>query len=244
MKLYGFPPSPNTWKVRALAAYLKTPLEFEFVDLTKGASHTPAYLAINPTGRTPTLVDGDVKLWESNAIMQYIASKTPNSVWPNDARTRADISRWQFWQLAHWGAEACQPLTFQRLVKKILNLGPPDEAVIAKATECFNKEAKLLDGQLAKQKYLVGDALTIADFAVAVCRCSTQSVRKCHSAPTPICAAGLSAFPHCHAGVRLRHKCPRQPDQGSEIQESGISKIPDTCYLIPDYLVGTGLSPR
>jgi len=167
MKLYGFPPSPNTWKVRALAAYLKTPLEFELVDLTKGASHTPAYLAINPTGRTPTLVDGDAKLWESNAIMQYIASKTPNSVWPNDARTLADISRWQFWQLAHWGAEACQPLTFQRLVKKILNLGPPDEAVIAKATECFNKEAKLLDGQLAKQKYLVGDALTIADFAVA-----------------------------------------------------------------------------
>ena len=82
MKLYGFSPSPNTWKVRALAAYLKTPLEFEFVDLTKGASHTPAYLAINPTGRTPTLIDGDFKLWESNAIMQYIASKTPDSVWP------------------------------------------------------------------------------------------------------------------------------------------------------------------
>jgi glutathione S-transferase len=168
MKLYGFPLSSNTWKVRALAAYLKIPLELEFVDLTKGASHTPAYLAINPTGRTPTLVDGDFKLWESNAIMQFIASKTSNSVWPNDARTRADIARWQFWQLAHWGAEACQPLTFQHLVKKILNLGPPDEAVIAKATECFNKEAKLLDGRLTKQKYLVGDALTLADFAVAV----------------------------------------------------------------------------
>ena len=167
MKLYGFAPSPNTWKVRALAAYLKTPLEFEFVDLTKGASHTPAYLAINPTGGTPTLIDGDFKLWESNAIMQYIASKTPDSVWPNDARARADIARWQFWQLAHWGAEACQPLTFQRLVKQIINLGPPDEAVVAKATECFNKEAKLLDAHLAKQKYLVGDALTIADFAVA-----------------------------------------------------------------------------
>jgi glutathione S-transferase len=167
MKLYGFSPSPNTWKVRALAAYLETPLEFEFVDLTKGASHTPAYLAINPTGRTPTLIDGDFKLWESNAIMQYIASKTPDSVWPNDARARADIARWQFWQLAHWGAEACQPLTFQRLVKQIINLGPPDEAVVAKATECFNKEAKLLDAHLAKQKYLVGDALTIADFAVA-----------------------------------------------------------------------------
>jgi glutathione S-transferase len=167
MKLYGFPPSPNTWKVRAVAAHLGLPLELEFVDLTKGASRTPAYLALNPTGRTPVLVDGDFKLWESNAIMQYIAGKTANSLWPNDARARADIARWQFWQLAHWGGEACQPLTFQRFVKQLFNLGPPDEAAVAKGTEAFNKEAKLLDAYLAAQKYLVGDALTLADFAVA-----------------------------------------------------------------------------
>ena len=64
MKLYGFPASPNTWKVRALAAQLKMPLEFELVDLLKGAQQTAAFLAINPTGRTPVLVDGDFKLWE------------------------------------------------------------------------------------------------------------------------------------------------------------------------------------
>jgi glutathione S-transferase len=167
MKLYGFPPSPNTWKVRALAAYLGVPLEFEFIDLTKGAQHAQGYLALNPTGRTPTLVDGDFRLWESNAILQYIAGKTNNAVWPNDAKIRADIAHWQFWQLAHWGAEACQPLTFQRLVKKLMNLGPPDAAAIAKGTEAFNKEAKMLDAHLAKHKYLVGDALTVADFAVA-----------------------------------------------------------------------------
>jgi glutathione S-transferase len=169
MKLYGFPPSPNTWKVRAVAAHLGLPLELEFVDLTKGASRTPAYLAINPTGRTPTLVDGDFKLWESNAILQYIAAKSasPLSLWPNDPRARAEISRWQCWQLAHWDAEACAPLTFQRLVKKLVNLGPPDETVVAKGLEAFNKEAKVLDDHLAKQKYLVGDSLTLADFAVA-----------------------------------------------------------------------------
>ena len=167
MKLYGFPPSPNTWKVRALAAHLGIPLDFEFVDLTKGASHTPAYLALNPTGRTPTLVDGDLKLWESNAILQYIASQKPNSLWPNDARARADIARWQSWQLAHWSKEGCEPLLFQRLVKKILNLGPPDEAVVAKGIEAFHKEAKVLDAHLAKQPYLVGKDVTVADFAVA-----------------------------------------------------------------------------
>lgn len=167
MKLYGFPASPNTWKVRALASYLKIPLELELVDLTKGGQRSPAYLALNPTGRTPTLVDGDFKLWESNAILQYIAGKTPNSLWPDDPRLRAEIMRWQCWQLAHWGAEACAPLTFQRLVKKFLNLGPPDEAVTAKAIEAFNKEAKVLDDHLAKHKYLVGDNLTLADFSVA-----------------------------------------------------------------------------
>jgi glutathione S-transferase len=167
MKLYGFPPSPNTWKVRALASYLGVPLELEFVDLLKGEQRTPTYLAINPTGRTPTLLDGDVTLWESNAILQYIAGKAGGPLWPDDAAKRADISRWQCWQLAHWGAEACNPLTFQRVVKKVANLGPPDEAVVAKATEAFNKEAAMLDAHLGKHKYLAGDALTVADFAVA-----------------------------------------------------------------------------
>ena len=167
MKLYGFPPSPNTWKVRAVAAHLRIPLEFEFVDLTRGGSHTLQYLALNPTGRTPTLVDGDFKLWESTAIMQYVASKTSNSLWPNDARARADIMRWQSWQLAHWSKEGCEPLLFQRLVKKLLNLGPPDEAAVAKGIEAFNKEAKVLDAHLARQPYLVGKDITLADFAVA-----------------------------------------------------------------------------
>jgi glutathione S-transferase len=167
MKVYGFPASPNTWKVRALAAYLKMPLEFEFVDLTKGAQYTPAYLALSPTGRTPTLVDNDFKLWESNAILQYLASKNATPLYPNDAKSRADIARWQCWDLAHWGAQACQPLTFENLVKKFVNMGPPDAAAVAKATEAFNKEAKMLDAHLAKQKYLAGDALTIADFSVA-----------------------------------------------------------------------------
>lgn len=76
-----FRPSPNTWKVRAVAAHLGLPLEFEFVDVTK--PRAPEYLALNPTGRTPVLVDDEFKLWESNAIMQYLASRAPNSLWPN-----------------------------------------------------------------------------------------------------------------------------------------------------------------
>ena len=167
MKLYGFPPSPNTWKVRAVAAHLGIPLELVLVDLSKGEQRKPDYLAINASGRTPTLIDGDFVLTESNAIMQYLASQDANSLWPNDARARAKITSWQCWQLAHWGSDACVPLVFQRLVKKLLNLGPPDEAAVAKATDVFNREAKLLDAHLAKQPYLVGKELTLADFSVA-----------------------------------------------------------------------------
>ena len=167
MKLYGFPASPNTWKVRALASYLKMPLEFDFVDLLGGAQHAPTFLALSPTGRTPVLVDGDFKLWESNAILQYLASKDATQLYPNDAKGRADISRWLCWDLAHWGAQACQPLIFENLVKKFANLGPADVTAVANGNECFNKEAKVLDAHLAKQEYLVGNALTIADFTVA-----------------------------------------------------------------------------
>lgn len=167
MKLYGFPPSPNTWKVRAVAVQLGLRLDLEFVDLTKGQSHTPDYLALNPTGRTPVLVDGDFKLWESTAIMQYLASQAPNPLWPNDVRIRADITRWQSWQLQHWSKESCEPLIFERLVKKFLNLGAPDAAVLAKGTESFNREARVLDAHLGKQPYLVGKEPTLAEFSVA-----------------------------------------------------------------------------
>jgi glutathione S-transferase len=167
MKLHGFPPSPNTWKVRAVAAHLGVPVELEFIDLGKGHNRTPEYLALNPTGRTPTLVDGDLKLWESTAIMQYLASQKPNSLWPDDARKRADIMRWQSWQLQHWGAEACEPLTAERLVKPLLNLGPPDAAVVAAATTAFHREAKMLDAHLAQKPYLVGLGPTLADMSAA-----------------------------------------------------------------------------
>jgi len=168
MKLIGFPASPNTWKVRAVAAHLGIPLELGFVDLTKGQSHTPDYLALNPTGRAPVLIDGDFTLWESTAIMQYLASRKRNSLWPDDARARADIMRWQSWQLAHWGKEACEPALIERIVKQILNLGPPDDTVCTKALACFERDAKILDAHLAAHAYLVGDGVTLADLSVAV----------------------------------------------------------------------------
>jgi glutathione S-transferase len=166
MELYGFPASPNTWKVRAVAAHLGVRLTDKFVDLSKGESRQPDYLKLNPTGRTPALVDGDFVLWESNAIMQYLGSLKPNSLWPDNGRIRADITRWQSWQLAHFSKEGCEPLIFERLVKKLLNLGDPDPARVAAGTEAFNRDARILDDHLAKQAYMAGNGLTLADFSV------------------------------------------------------------------------------
>ena len=166
MKLYGFAGSPRTWKVRAVASHLGIPLEFKQLDPTMGETRTPQYLGLNPTGRTPTLVDGDFVLWESDAIMQYLASKKPNTLWPDDPRTRADIMRWQNWQSAHWGSDACMPLLFQNLLKTIFSLGPPDAAAVAKATDAFNREGSVLDAHLAKNDWLVGSDPTLADFTV------------------------------------------------------------------------------
>lgn len=166
MKLYGVSGSPRTWKVRAVAAHLGITLDYEQLDFAKGQHRTPEYLALNPTGRTPTLVDGDFVLWESDAIMQYLGDTKPSTLWPDDSRTRADIMRWQNWQSAHWGSDACMPLLFQNVVKGRFNLGTPDPAIVAKATEAFHKEARVLDAHLAKRDWLVGDTPTLADFTV------------------------------------------------------------------------------
>jgi len=167
MKLVGFPPSPRTWAARAVAAQLGIPLALELVDLTKGQQHSPDYRALNPTGRAPTLVDGDLKLWETTAIMHYLAGQKPTTLWPDDVRSRADIMRWQSWTLAHWEKDSCMPLIVERIVKQILGAGPPDEAVVARALENFARDAKVLEAHLAKQPYLAGNALTLADFSVA-----------------------------------------------------------------------------
>jgi glutathione S-transferase len=165
MKLYGFPPSPNTRKVQAVAAHLDIPIEFEFVDLPKGATRSAEFLLLNPTARTPVLVDGEFTLWESNAIMQYIASKKPNTLWPEDARTRADIARWQFWQVGHW-QQGCGGFLWENLVKKFLLGQAADPVALKNAEEAFHREAPVLDGHLANRHYLVGDTITLADFAV------------------------------------------------------------------------------
>jgi glutathione S-transferase len=164
MKLYYFE-TPNARKACAVARYLDAPVEFVRVDLTKGEHKTPGFLAINPNGKVPALEDGDVQMWESAAIMAYLADKAGSSLWPKDAR-QIDVLRWISWDAMHFARHA-GTLFFQRVIKPQFGLGDPDLAAIDEAIGFFRQFAGVLNSHLQGRDYLVGDGLTIADFAVA-----------------------------------------------------------------------------
>jgi glutathione S-transferase len=167
MEIYVFPPSPRAIKVMAVANHLGLDWTMRALDFSKGDHKTPAYAALNPNCRMPTLKDGDYVMWEANAIMQHLASKKPSGgLFPPDDKARLDITRWQFWDLAHWDPVYAVFL-FEYLVKpRLMGINEPDTAALAKAAELFHRSAQVLDGHLKGRKYVSGDALTVADFSL------------------------------------------------------------------------------
>jgi glutathione S-transferase len=167
IELYAFPPSPRAFKAMVVANHLGIEMTVRMLDLLKGEQKSPDYAALNPNMRMPTLRDGDYVLWESAAIMQYLAGKKPQSgLLPSDERGRLDVTRWQFWDLAHWDPPVATLLLEKFVKPKFLGVTDVDEPAIARATENFHRAAAVLDGQLKSRKYVTGDTLTLADFAI------------------------------------------------------------------------------
>ena len=164
MQLYYFE-TPNPRKPCSVARYLDSPVEYVRIDLAKGENKTPEFLAINPNGKVPALAVGEVKLWECPAIMMYLAQKAGSDLWPSEPEKQADVLRWLNWDTAHFSRHA-QGLLFQRHIKPLFGLGDPDEAAIEEATGYFHQFGGVLNDHLKGRKYLLGDQLTIADFAV------------------------------------------------------------------------------
>lgn len=165
MKLHDFAFSPNCRKVRAVAYELGVALEPVHVDLVKGEQRAPAFVALNPNGRVPVLVDGDLVLTESMAIMRYLAAGAGGRLVPATARAQAEVDRWLSWQVAHL-APAMSRVSFERLVKKLTGQGKPDEGVIAEASAEFAKLTGILDAALVGRDHVAGE-LSVADFALA-----------------------------------------------------------------------------
>lgn len=167
MKLYNFAASPNAIKVWAVVHHLGLEVESIPVDIGAGTMKTEEYGQLNPNRMMPTLVDEDFVLWESTAIMQYLAHKAGDAqLWPSDPRRQADVSRWMCWQLAHWG-QAARIFMFENLVKKIYQIGPPDPKELERGSELFHKHAGVLDAHLADRAWVCGQELTLADFSLA-----------------------------------------------------------------------------
>jgi glutathione S-transferase len=166
MKLYSVQASNNCRRVNATAQHLG--VELEVIEQPMSELKASPYLALNPNGKVPTLVDGDLTLWESRAIMQYVASKKPSAFWPNDDKRRADIARWQFWEASHL-SRGVGAYAFEKLFKKMFMKQDADPVALAQAEKDWHVGAPILNGQLEGKKFILGDELTLADFSVAAC---------------------------------------------------------------------------
>jgi glutathione S-transferase len=163
MKYYYHPASPNCRKVSVLLEMLGIEATWEFVDLPKGKQAEPEYLAVNPNGMVPALVDGDQTVLESNCILIHLAEKAGSDLWSE--ADKLEILRWMFWEQSHF-MYATGMLFFQKLLKPMMGK-EPDQARVEEATAKFRRHAKALDRHLVGRDWLVGEGMTVADLAVA-----------------------------------------------------------------------------
>jgi glutathione S-transferase len=167
MKLYNGNFSPNALRTRAVIYELGIAIETIEVDLRKGDNRTPEYLKLNPNGKVPVLVDGDLTIWESRAINAYLATKYPEKgLYPDDAAKRAIIDQWSYWQAIHLGP-AMQRIAWERVQKAAFGRGESDEAVVAAEMKNAEQFLEVFEKGLADGRDWIAGDLSIADFALA-----------------------------------------------------------------------------
>jgi glutathione S-transferase len=164
LKIWGRANSVNVQKVLWCLAELDLPYERIDAGMAFGKNNEPAYLAMNPNGRVPTLVEGDFVLWESNSVMRYLAMAygQGSSIYPGEPKRRAGVDRWLDWTLS-----TVQPV--DRPVFWALVRTPPDKRDMAAIQKDVDAEAvvwRIADAQLASRRFIEGDDFTLADIAL------------------------------------------------------------------------------
>lgn len=165
LRIWGRTNSINVQKVLWCCGEIG--LQYERIDagLAFGVNDTPEYKAMNPNGLVPTIDDGGFILWESHAIVRYLARKlAPGTLWPADARSAADADRWMEWYSTTLWLNV-RPI-FHNLVRT-----PPDKRNMAEVEDHRKKLAanfEIVDTHLASREYLAGQAFTMADIPMAV----------------------------------------------------------------------------
>ena len=157
---FYYHPSPNPAKVALFLEETGLPYELVPIDTRKGEQHSAAFTAINPNAKTPALVDGDAVLFDSNAILLYLAEKTRSFLPPDTAADRAQLLSWLMFVASGIGPYSGQAVHFK-------HFAPEPKAY---AVNRYDFEAKrhwnLVDGQLARHRYMLGEVYTIVDMAV------------------------------------------------------------------------------
>jgi glutathione S-transferase len=158
--LYWYP-SLHPQKVRLALNALELPHTVRRVDLAGGEQRTEAFLALNPLGKAPVLVDNGFALPESNAIVAYLGERY--GLWPKGYQERAEALRWLFIE-AHYLREPAGDVWFHRFFMPLQG-GPSDESVAARGETEMVRPLKLLETRLAASSWLMGNEMTLVDCA-------------------------------------------------------------------------------
>ncbi len=161
LKVYGMKGSTCGRRVLLALEEAKVPYEFELVHLFTGANKTPEYLALHPFGRIPVLKDGDFTLFESRAIIRYIASvyDKAGTLYPADAKARALVEQWISVEQSYY--VAAEELVGQLVFAPLLG-GQPNEDKVKDADARLHSTLAVLDKHLSKSTFFAGDNFTIA----------------------------------------------------------------------------------
>jgi len=159
IKFY-YHPSPNPAKVALFLEEAGLDYEVVPVDTRKGEQFDPAFLAINPNAKTPALVDGDVTLFDSSAILLFLAEKTGKFLPEESPATRAQMLTWLLFVASGIGPYSGQAVHFKHFAPE-----PKDYAVNRYMFEA-ERHWSILDAHLGKGRYMVGERYTIVDMSV------------------------------------------------------------------------------
>jgi GST-like protein len=151
--------APNPAKVALFLEEAGLPYEPVPIDTRNGDQHTPEFLAINPNAKVPAIVDGDVVMFDSNAILLYLAEKTGKFLPPKGDKARGELLSWLMFVASGVGPYSGQSVHFR--------LYAPEKNEYAQNRYAFEarRHFGILDARLAKHKYVLGDTYTIVDMA-------------------------------------------------------------------------------
>lgn len=204
MKLYEFGPTRSI-RVRWTLQELNVPFEAITVDMLAGENRSPAFLKINPAGKLPVLIDGDLVLTESVAIVLYLAEKFPDKgLLPTDSRERAQAYRW----LLFTTTELEQPLW---RIARHNNLYPKDKRLPAEvelARADFAPMAEIMENHMRDRSFVVADRISVADFVLA------------YTLDWAKMAKLLDAFPRLNDYIEAMYARPQAPMRIKEAFES------------------------